>query len=99
MRIDNVLSGSGGPTPHIHAFEQVYFEKQGEMTLTYGLTTTKVKPNSFVIIPPGVVHTNQNDGSGVERHVTLLLPEPEVNTGPFDVPVELKPPPPAPAAR
>jgi mannose-6-phosphate isomerase-like protein (cupin superfamily) len=101
MRIDSVPAGSGGPRPHIHAFEQVYFEKEGTMTLTYGinpsgnLATYKVPTNAFVIIQPGVVHTNQNDGPGVERHVTLLLPQPEPNSGPLDIEVELKPPPPA----
>jgi mannose-6-phosphate isomerase-like protein (cupin superfamily) len=100
MRIDSVPAGSGGPKPHIHAFEQVYFEKEGTMTLTHGinpkgnLATYKVPTGSFVIIQPGVVHTNQNDGPGVERHVTLLLPEPEPNSGPLDIEVELKPPPP-----
>jgi len=88
MRIDNVMTGSSGPKPHIHAFEQVYFVKEGTQTLVYGLNTYKVPANSFVIIPPGVVHTNRNEGPGVERHATFLLPEPEQQ--PFDIEVELK---------
>ena len=90
MRIDNVAAGSGGPAMHIHAFEQVYFVKEGTMTFQYGSDRPKVQANSFVIIPPATVHTNSNDGPGVERHVTLLLPQPEPGTQ-ADIPVELKP--------
>src|SRR5205085_12330311 len=91
----------GNPNPHIHAFEQVYFIKEGTMTLQYGLSpdgkigTYKVPTNSFVVIPPGVVHGNLNEGPTVERHVVWLLPEPEPGVGPLDVAVELKPPAPA----
>jgi len=103
MRIDNSPAASGNPNPHLHAFEQVYFIKEGTMTLTYGINpqgklgTMKVPVNSFVIIPPGVVHANMNEGPGVERHVVWLLPEPEPGVGPLDVGIELKPiPPPRP---
>jgi mannose-6-phosphate isomerase-like protein (cupin superfamily) len=99
MRIDSSPAGSGNANTHIHAFEQVYFVKEGTMTLLYGLSPAgqigryTVPANSFVIIPPGVVHGNFNEGPGVERHVVWLLPEPEPGVGPLDVPVELKPPP------
>jgi mannose-6-phosphate isomerase-like protein (cupin superfamily) len=101
MRIDSSPAGTGNPNPHIHAFEQVYFIKEGTMTLQYGLSpdgkigTYKVPTNSFVVIPPGVVHGNLNEGSTVERHVVWLLPEPEPGVGPLDVAVELKPPAPS----
>jgi mannose-6-phosphate isomerase-like protein (cupin superfamily) len=88
-RFDNVKPGNGvGPGLHVHPFDQVYFVLEGTMTLQYGLTTYQVKPNSFIIIPTGVVHHNRNDGPDFERHVTLLLPEPEKE--PFDLPVEFK---------
>lgn len=97
MRIDSTPEGSGNDNPHIHHFEQVYFVKEGTMTLRYGLAadgtigTYKVPVNSYVIIPPGVVHGNRNEGPGVERHVVFLLPEPAPGTGPLDVGVEFKP--------
>ena len=90
MRIDNVLPGAGGPKPHVHKFEQVYFIKEGTTTVMYGLETYKASANSIVIIQPGVVHTNHNEGTAVERHVTLLLPEPTEQ--PFDVEFEMKGP-------
>ena len=103
MRIDSSPAASGNPNPHVHAFEQVYFVKEGTMTLTYGINakgslgTYKVPTNSFVIIPPGVLHANMNEGPGVERHAVWLLPEPEPGVGPLDVGIELKPiPPPRP---
>ncbi len=95
-RIDNVMPGSGGPALHVHPFDQIYFDFAGGMKIQYGLDTYSVKANSFVIVSTGVIHTNWNDGTGNERHITLLLHEPEKQ--PFDIPVELKPnagPPPA----
>jgi hypothetical protein len=66
----------------------VYFETEGTTTLTYGLLTYPVPKYSVAIIPPGVVHTNNNRTTGVERHVVLLLPEPKDRSEPFDIEVE-----------
>ena len=56
--------------------------------MTYGLDEFKARKNEIVIIPPGVVHTNNNQSHGVERHIVLLLPEPE--SGPLDIEFERK---------
>jgi hypothetical protein len=67
------------------------------MTLFYGVTPQglvaryQVPPNSFVVIPPGVVHANFNDGATVERHIVWLLPEPEAGQ-PLDITVDVRPP-------
>lgn len=91
-RIDNVKPGfSVGPGLHVHPFDQIYYVLEGTMTLQFGLGTYHVQPNTFVIIPLGVVHQNRNEGPGNERHVTLLLPEPEKE--PFDLPVKFLPAP------
>jgi mannose-6-phosphate isomerase-like protein (cupin superfamily) len=90
LRIDSTLPGSGGPKSHVHRFEQVYFELEGETTVMYGLDDFKLRENDIVIIPPGVVHTNNNQTAGIERHIVLLLPEPV--TGPFDVEFEKRGP-------
>lgn len=90
MRIDSTLPGSGGPPPHVHKFTQVYFEIEGETTLTYGLFTYPLPKYSIVVIPPGVVHTNNNKSSAPERHMTVLLPEPPDRSEPWDVEVEFK---------
>lgn len=97
-RFDNVKPGNGvGPGLHVHPFDQIYFVTEGTMTLQYGLATYQVKPNTFIIIPTGVVHHNRNDGPDFERHVTLLLPEPEQE--PFDLPVQFLPAPKRPSAQ
>ena len=88
VRIDSTLPDSGGPKPHVHKFEQVYFEVEGETTVTYGLEDYKLKKNDVAIIQPGVVHTNKNQTGAIERHIVLLLPEPE--SGPFDIEFEKK---------
>lgn len=88
IRLDSTLPSSGGPKPRVHRFEQVYFEVEGETTVTYGLDDYPLKKNDIVIVQPGVVHTNKNQTSAIERHIVLLLPEPE--SGPFDIEFERK---------
>ena len=90
MRIDSTLAGSGGPRPHVHKFEQVYFEIEGKTTLTYGLLSYELPKYSIAIIPPGVVHTNGNQTTAPERHVTLLLDELADPNEPLDIEVEFK---------
>ncbi len=88
--LDSTSPGSGGPKPHVHRFEQVYFMIDGETSVTYGLDHPTARKNDIVILPAGVVHTNTNQSTQVERHITLLLPEPE--SQPFDVEFEMRGP-------
>lgn len=90
VALDSTSPGSGGPKPHVHRFEQVYFMLAGETTVMYGLDNPQAKKNDIVILPAGVVHTNTNRSSGIERHITLLLPEPAAE--PFDIEFEMKGP-------
>lgn len=78
MRI-NVLQvepGSGSPDFHIHAFAQIYVIQHGEMTLDIGKSRVTAPADSIVILPAGVVHRNFNASNGMERHISLLVPEP-----------------------
>lgn len=90
MRIDSTLPGQGGPPPHVHKFQQVYFSIEGETTLMHGLFTHRLPKYSVGVITPGTVHTNNNKTNAVERHITLLLPEPKDRSEPFDIEVEFK---------
>jgi mannose-6-phosphate isomerase-like protein (cupin superfamily) len=90
VALDSTSPGSGGPKPHVHAFEQVYFMLDGETTVMYGIDNPKAKKSDIVILPQGVVHTNTNMSSAPERHITLLLPEPA--SQPFDIEFEMKGP-------
>ena len=60
----------------------------GETSVTYGLEHPMAHKNDIVILPAGVVHTNTNESTRIERHITLLLPEPE--SQPFDIEFEMK---------
>jgi hypothetical protein len=42
----------------------------------YGLKHYEAAENTLVILPAGVVHSNQNNGTAVQSSITLLLPEP-----------------------
>jgi mannose-6-phosphate isomerase-like protein (cupin superfamily) len=74
-RLDASLTGGGRAETHIHPFDQVYFITKGTMSVQYGLAKYEITPNSLLIIPAGMVHSNVNNTSNVENHVTLLLPE------------------------
>ncbi|MEQ6332674.1 cupin domain-containing protein [Sphingobium sp. MK2] len=79
MRVNvlQVQPGSGSPDFHIHAFAQIYVIQEGEMTIDIGRSRQVAKANSLVILPQGLVHRNFNASAAVERHVSLLVPEPE----------------------
>lgn len=94
VRLDSPPEGAGNTTPHVHVFEQVYFGTEGEMDVMYGLKHYTVKKGDIIIIQPGVVHDNAAISS-VERHITLLLPEPPAGSGAFDIEFEMVPPKPA----
>lgn len=91
VRLDSALLGNGNTRTHVHVFEQVYFGTEGDMSLTYGLTSLTVKKGDIAIIPPGVVHANAST-TAVERHITLLLPQPPPGSGPADIEFEKKAP-------
>jgi mannose-6-phosphate isomerase-like protein (cupin superfamily) len=78
MRVNvlRVEPGSGSPDFHIHSFAQLYLILEGEITLDVGRARLRAGSNSVVCLPPGVVHRNFNASGRVERHVSLLVPEP-----------------------
>ena len=92
MRIDSTLPGQSGPKTHVHKFQQVYVSIEGHTTVEYGLTSFPLPKYSAVIIQPGVVHTNSNTSSTIERHITLLMPQLEDPNEPLDIEYERKGP-------
>ncbi|WP_066561068.1 cupin domain-containing protein [Croceicoccus bisphenolivorans] len=92
MRINvlQVAPGSGSPDYHIHNFAQIYVIQEGEMTVDIGHHRQVAGPDTLVILPTGVVHRNFNGSGAVERHVSLLVPEPAVNDI-FDYAVTIHP--------
>jgi mannose-6-phosphate isomerase-like protein (cupin superfamily) len=75
-RLNDMLPGGGRTELHLHPFDQAYFIKQGTMKVNYGAATYEAQANSLVVLPVGVVHSNENAGSTVQSVITLLLPEP-----------------------
>jgi mannose-6-phosphate isomerase-like protein (cupin superfamily) len=84
LRLDSALAGNGNNRTHVHKFEQVYFETEGDMGLTYGLGQYTLKKGDIAIIPIGVLHANAGI-SPVSRHLTLLLPQPPADSGQLDI--------------
>jgi quercetin dioxygenase-like cupin family protein len=76
MNLMQVQPGAGSPDFHIHAFAQIYAILSGEMTVDVGRRRYTAPANSIVFLPPGVVHRNYNASDTVERHISLLVPEP-----------------------
>ena len=91
-RLNDVLPGGGRTELHIHPFDQVYFITKGAMTVQYGLATYEAGENTLVLLPNGVVHSNQNKGTSLQSAITLLLPEPPKGT-PLGAGVEIQRPP------
>ena len=89
VRLDSTMAGSGGPATHVHRFEQVYFFVEGSTTIVYGADKRKASKNDIVILAPAVVHTNVNESGAPERHLTLLLPQPE-DGAPADIEFQMK---------
>lgn len=77
MNAMQVDAGAGSPDFHIHAFTQMYIIQEGEMTVDVGRWRFKAPANSFVYLPAGVVHRNFNASGALERHVSVLFPEPK----------------------
>lgn len=84
-----VQPGAGSPDFHIHAFAQLYVILDGEMTIDIGRARMRAPRHSIVCLPPGVVHRNFNASDAVERHISLLVPEPEKGEI-FDYAVEIR---------
>jgi quercetin dioxygenase-like cupin family protein len=72
-----VAPGAGSPDWHIHAFCQIYIIQEGEMTVEIGRHRHKAPAGSVVVLPAGLVHRNFNASGEIERHVSLLVPEPD----------------------
>ena len=78
VRLNNlrVQPNAGSPDFHIHAFDQFYLILAGEMRIEVGRATYDAGALSLVHLPAGIVHRNYNRGPSIERHISLLIPEP-----------------------
>ncbi|HEU5432480.1 MAG TPA: cupin domain-containing protein [Thermomicrobiales bacterium] len=73
---DNVVPpGFPGPLRHRHAqITDIFYVLEGELTFDIGDERRTLGPGSFVLVPPGVVHTFSNPGSAAARFLDIFLP-------------------------
>ena len=73
---DNVIPpDSSGPRPHIHRnHEEAFFVLKGELTVRVGSRTITAPPDSFVVVPRGVVHQPSNRSSEPARVLLIFSP-------------------------
>lgn len=87
-----VPPGAAGPALHVHDFDQFYFVLEGTLNVEVGLQRYEVGPHALVVLPAGVPHRQWNEAGQVERHLTILAPEPTLPhsaSHPWDIAVEL----------
>lgn len=85
-----VEPGGAGPGTHIHHFDQFYYVLEGELSVEVGLEHHTARPHDLVVLPAGIPHRQWNEGPAPERHLTLIVPEPEGDE-PWDVGVSFAP--------
>jgi quercetin dioxygenase-like cupin family protein len=72
------VAGERGPDPHVHwRHVDAFYVLDGEMTYTFGREDRSVvaAPGTFVLIPPGVVHTFANQSAGEVRWLNFHAPD------------------------
>jgi mannose-6-phosphate isomerase-like protein (cupin superfamily) len=89
LHVAEVQANASGPSFHIHPFDQFYYVIDGRLNVEVGLRKYQAEANSLVILPAGVVHQNHNAGPGVEKHITILVPQPAPGEL-LDIPVQLQ---------
>jgi mannose-6-phosphate isomerase-like protein (cupin superfamily) len=89
LSVATVEPGAGGPATHVHTFDQFYYVLEGSLAVEVGLERAIAGPHSLVVLPAGVAHSHRNEGPGVERHISVIAPEPPPGHQPWDVAVAL----------
>ncbi len=64
-----------GFKPHVHQrMTEAFYILEGTLTMHIGERTLIVTPGSFVLIPPGVVHTYGNPSDAPAKYLLMLSP-------------------------
>ena len=75
--VADMAPGASGPPTHVHDFDQFYFVLSGQLHVEVALQQHVVDPGTLVVLPSGVPHRQWNPGDQPERHLAVLVPEPE----------------------
>jgi len=75
LAIVTIAPGRSGPEAHAHEQEDdAFFLLEGELTFTVDGTMFAAGPGTFVLVPPGLVHTFENKGSEPARFLNIHAP-------------------------
>ena len=75
LAVVTILPRHEGPEAHAHAAEDdAFYVLEGELTFTAGEAQLVAGPGTFVLVPPGVVHTFANRGDTVARFLNVHAP-------------------------
>jgi len=77
VRLAEVQPGAEGPSWHVHDFDQFYFVLEGALTVEIAHEHHVARPMSLVSLPAGTPHRNWNADGDLERHLAILVPEPD----------------------
>jgi quercetin dioxygenase-like cupin family protein len=67
--------GFPGPPRHYHReLTDMFFVLEGTLTFAVGDETVEAPPGTFLLVPPGVVHTFSNQTSEPARFLGLVSP-------------------------
>jgi mannose-6-phosphate isomerase-like protein (cupin superfamily) len=68
-------AGDAGPPPHFHReHQEAFFVLEGTLTFRAGDRTFESPPGSFLLIPPGTVHTFSNGSEARAKCINVWLP-------------------------
>ena len=75
MSETTLAPGFPGPPPHTHQhLHDMFYVLEGVLTMRLGDMTHEVAAGSFVCVPPGIVHTFSNTGTGPARFLNMNTP-------------------------
>jgi mannose-6-phosphate isomerase-like protein (cupin superfamily) len=70
-----IPAGTSGPPPHAHRrTTDTYYVLEGTLHLTVGDRELDAPAGSYILVPPGVVHTFANTSDGPARVLNLNAP-------------------------
>jgi quercetin dioxygenase-like cupin family protein len=72
--VSRVPPRGNGPAAHWHDVDQLFFCLTGELELTIGQQTHRLRPGTLAIIPAGTNHVHRNLGAVEEIHLELIVP-------------------------
>ncbi len=73
--IVTIQAGRNGPPPHAHADEDdCFYLLSGELVFHVANEEVLATPGTFLLVPPGVVHTFANRGDEPARFINVHAP-------------------------